>query len=302
MNPYTSLWTGVRPGDGPQEFHLSCSTAGARTCSPTGRPPGAALHPLLGVPERVPGLRARRRPGLRVGLSGPDRRDPDAAAARPGRRRRRCRGRRRCAVPATRSARSRSTSPRCSCTCAGGSCARRSPRFTPEALAMKGMAAAFGSRRRYEAAQRLARLGRGPLAKAAVPGWTAMRDLPEPPKETFRDWWKNRRRHRARGLRTLPPPSTARRRRVSTAKADILARVRARSARRRSPGDPARVSRGRLAPPRRDRRPVLRDRRRVPRDRAPRAGIRGRGHGSSRSSAAARGSACRPGSRPRPST
>jgi len=40
--------------------------------------------------------------------------------------------------------------------------------------------------------QRLARLGRGPLAKAAVPGWTAMRDLPEPPKETFRDWWKTR--------------------------------------------------------------------------------------------------------------
>ena len=64
--------------------------------------------------------------------------------------------------------------------------------LTPEALAMKGMAAAFGSRRRYEGAQRLARLGRGPLAKAAVPGWTAMRDLPEPPKETFRDWWQHR--------------------------------------------------------------------------------------------------------------
>ena len=65
-------------------------------------------------------------------------------------------------------------------------------KLTPEALAMKGMAAAFGSRRRYEGAQRLARLGRGPLAKAAVPGWTAMRDLPEPPKETFRDWWQHR--------------------------------------------------------------------------------------------------------------
>ena len=22
MNPYTSLWTGVAPGDGPQEFHV----------------------------------------------------------------------------------------------------------------------------------------------------------------------------------------------------------------------------------------------------------------------------------------
>ena len=63
-------------------------------------------------------------------------------------------------------------------------------KLTPEALAMKGMAAAFSTRRRYEAAQRLAKLGRGPIAKAAIPGWTAMRDLPEPPKETFRDWWK----------------------------------------------------------------------------------------------------------------
>ena len=35
MNPYTSLWTGVRPGDGPQEFHSCCSTAAAPTCWPT---------------------------------------------------------------------------------------------------------------------------------------------------------------------------------------------------------------------------------------------------------------------------
>ena len=35
------------------------------------RPPGAALYPLLGVPERVPGLRAGRRPRLRLPVSGP---------------------------------------------------------------------------------------------------------------------------------------------------------------------------------------------------------------------------------------
>ena len=83
------------------------------------RPPGAALHPLLGVPERVPGLLARRRAGLRVGLS--------RARSAPCCRRscsgststRRCRGRRRCAAPATTPARSRSRSRRCSCTCAG---------------------------------------------------------------------------------------------------------------------------------------------------------------------------------------
>ena len=33
-----------------------------------GRPPGAALHPLLGLPQRLPGLRADRRARLRLGL------------------------------------------------------------------------------------------------------------------------------------------------------------------------------------------------------------------------------------------
>ena len=46
------------------------------------RAAGAALHPLLGVPERVPGLRAHRRPRLRLGVPGPDRRGAVAAADR----------------------------------------------------------------------------------------------------------------------------------------------------------------------------------------------------------------------------
>ena len=60
------------------------------------------------------------------------------------------------------------------------------------ALAMKTVAGVFGSRPRYERAQKLARLGRGPVAKAALPGWTTMRELPDPPKQTFRDWWRER--------------------------------------------------------------------------------------------------------------
>ena len=44
-----------------------------------GRPPGAALHPLLGLPQRLPGLRAGRRARLRLGLPRPDRRDPQPA-------------------------------------------------------------------------------------------------------------------------------------------------------------------------------------------------------------------------------
>jgi L-lactate dehydrogenase complex protein LldF len=57
---------------------------------------------------------------------------------------------------------------------------------------MATTASVFASRGRYERAQKLARLGRGPLAKAALPGWTAMRELPEPPKQTFREWWRER--------------------------------------------------------------------------------------------------------------
>ena len=84
------------------------------------RPAGAALHPLLGLPERLPGLRAGRRPRLRLALPGADRRDPLPAAARhvTPRSTRRCRTPRPCAAPATRCARSRSTSPRRWSTCA----------------------------------------------------------------------------------------------------------------------------------------------------------------------------------------
>ena len=65
-------------------------------------------------------------------------------------------------------------------------------RYTPERLAMDTVGAVFSSQGRYERAQKLARLGRGPLAKALLPPWTAMRDLPEPPKQTFREWWRAR--------------------------------------------------------------------------------------------------------------
>ncbi|MBD4385415.1 (4Fe-4S)-binding protein, partial [Xanthomonas citri pv. citri] len=43
MNPYTSMWTGVTPGDGPQEFHLVLLDNGrsAVLSDPEGR---SALH------------------------------------------------------------------------------------------------------------------------------------------------------------------------------------------------------------------------------------------------------------------
>ena len=75
MNPYTSMWTGVTPGDGPQQFHLVLLDNGrtAALADQAGRP-GAALHPVLGLPERVPGVRAGRRARVWLGVPGPDRR------------------------------------------------------------------------------------------------------------------------------------------------------------------------------------------------------------------------------------
>ena len=119
MNPYTSMWTGVTPGDGPQEFHLVLLDNGrtATLSDPDGR---AALRCIrcsaclnvCPVYERTGGhAYGSVYPGpigavLSPQLTGvADERD-------------RCRSPRPCAAPATRSARSPSTSRRCSSTCA----------------------------------------------------------------------------------------------------------------------------------------------------------------------------------------
>src|SRR4029079_11058336 len=50
-------------------------------------------------------------------------------------------------------------------------------RFAPEALAMRAAAKTFGTRGAYERAQKLSKLGRGPLGKVPVPRWSTMREL-----------------------------------------------------------------------------------------------------------------------------
>jgi L-lactate dehydrogenase complex protein LldF len=66
-------------------------------------------------------------------------------------------------------------------------------RLSPEAAAMGAAARMFSTQERYERAQRLARLGRGPLGRMPLPGWSRMRDLPEVPDHSFREWWRERR-------------------------------------------------------------------------------------------------------------
>ena len=208
MNPYTSLWTGVSAGDGPAEFHLvlvdngrtnalgdevgrqalrciRCSAClnvcpvyervgGHAYGSTYPGPIGAILTPLLSGLDAAPSLPYASSlcgacyevcpvkidiPEVLVHLR-------QAEVERPARRSR--------------------------------------PLGSPdgERAVMAALARVFASRRLYEAAQRTGRLARLVLARGgrierlpgALGGWTAARDLPAPPAESFRDWWRRRAR------------------------------------------------------------------------------------------------------------
>jgi L-lactate dehydrogenase complex protein LldF len=76
-------------------------------------------------------------------------------------------------------------------------------RADPERLAMAVLGRVFQSPRRLEIARKAMRAGGWPLSRHGrierrLPGplrdWTAARDLPLPPAESFRDWWRARER------------------------------------------------------------------------------------------------------------
>ena len=178
---------GVPPGAARQRPH--------RRARPTrsGRV-GAALHPLLGLPQRLPGLRARRRARLRLGLPGPDRRRAVAAAHRGGGQRLAAVRVVACAGPASTPARSASTSRACSCTCAPRTSRRTGSRARAHAGGARhgrrrvgdGRPAAVRRRREGHPGRPAARPGRGPdhhPAAAAV----ALDRQPRRPPPTRRD-------------------------------------------------------------------------------------------------------------------
>lgn len=203
MNPYTSFWAGVRHGDGPGEFHLVLLDNGRSRvlADPVGRQTlncircSACLN-VCPVYERTGGhAYGSVYPGPIGAILTPQLEGLDRAG----------------------------TLPYASSLC--GACyevcpvkidipevlvhlrgqvvrhkraARRVP--DPEAATMEALAWVFADRRRYELAQKLARVGQLPLARsgrirrlpAALAGWTEMRDAPAIPAQTFRDWWRRR--------------------------------------------------------------------------------------------------------------
>jgi L-lactate dehydrogenase complex protein LldF len=202
MNPYTSVWTGVTPGDGPQEFHLVLLDNGRTEAlaDPVGRQAlrcircSACLN-VCPVYERTGGQAyGSVYPGPIGAILTPqlvaDPHDKQAASL-----------------------------PFASSLC--GACfeacpvridipevlthlrakaVRAKPKRSPEALAMAAMAAVFADPRKYEAAQKAGSLARylapgGKITKLPWPGslWTSSRDLPVPARESFRSWWRRNR-------------------------------------------------------------------------------------------------------------
>jgi L-lactate dehydrogenase complex protein LldF len=201
MNPYTSAWTGVTPGDGPQTFHLvlldngrtatlgdavgrdalhciRCSaclnvcpvyerTGGHAYGSVYPGPIGAVLSPqLTGIKDNASLPYASSLCGACFDAC-PVRIDIPSILVRLRSRK-------------VEEAREHSRVP------------------TAEAAAMAAASWVMASPARFAAAEKAARVGRllgrksGSIGTLPPPlsGWTSSRDVPRPPKETFREWWK----------------------------------------------------------------------------------------------------------------
>jgi L-lactate dehydrogenase complex protein LldF len=212
MNPYTSLWTGVAPGDGPRQFHLVLLDNGRTRvlADPLGRQAlncircSACLN-ICPVYERTGGhAYGSVYPGPIGAILTPQLVGIDKAGSLPY-------ASSLCGacydvcpvkinIPEVlihlrgRAVQSEEESP------------RLGSRFAPEGLALKLLGWVFAGRRRYEAAQWLGRLGSRWLARrgyierlpGTLGGWTAMRDLVPVAPQTFREWWRQRREHGTR--------------------------------------------------------------------------------------------------------
>ena len=198
MNPYTSLWTGVTPGDGPQEFHVVLLDAGRTDvlADEVGRQTLACIRcsaclNVCPVYERTGGHAYESvYPGPIGAILTPQLRGIAGAASLPY---------------------ASSLCGACYEVCPvkidipevlvhlRGRVVAESPPSRGERVAMRELARIFASERRYRAAQRVARIAGRPFARGGrirrLPGlgaWTETRDLPPVARQTFREWWDSR--------------------------------------------------------------------------------------------------------------
>jgi L-lactate dehydrogenase complex protein LldF len=198
MSPYTSLWSGVSEGDGPRAFHLVLLDNGRTDAlaDEVGRDALACIRcsACLNVCPVY-----RRTGGHAYGSVYPG---PIGAIV----------------TPLLRGPGVADSLPFASSLC--GACADVCPvkidiprilvhlrsravatsHTGMEGAAMRGLARVFGDERRYVRAQRLARRAQRMGARSGLitrlPGplsaWSAHRELPEVPSQTFREWWASR--------------------------------------------------------------------------------------------------------------
>ena len=199
MNPYTSLWTGVTPGDGPQAFHLVLLDNGRTNvlADEVGR---QTLHCIrCSACLNICPVYSRTG-GHAYGSVYPG---PIGAIL----------------TPQLLGVKHAKTLPYASTLCGAcyevcpvminipevllhlrGEVTSQASPLSAEALAMRELAHIFASPKRYEQAQQLARRGqwlfmhRGVIdhLPGMLAGWTTARDLEPIPKQSFRDWWRER--------------------------------------------------------------------------------------------------------------
>lgn len=199
LSPYTSLWTGVTPGDGPEELHVVLLDAGRTAvladevgwealrcircsaclndCPVYTRTGGHAYDSIY--PGPIGAILTPQLRGLERAVSLPYASSLCGACFDV------------CPV--------KIDIPRALVHLRGRVVAGKA-RHDPERAAMRLLAWTFGDRRRYERAQRLARVAQWPLARRGtitrlpgpLAGWTRARDLTPVPAQTFRGWWLSR--------------------------------------------------------------------------------------------------------------
>jgi L-lactate dehydrogenase complex protein LldF len=215
MNPYTSFWTGVAPGDGPQEFHLVLLDNGRTKvlASPTGRQTlqcircSACLN-ICPVYERTGGHAYNSvYPGPIGAILTPQLVGVENAGSLPY---------------------ASSLCGACYDVCPvkinipevllhlRGEVVRQKQATRvlpgPEELAMKLLAGVFASPRTFERMQKLGRLGQRLVVRGGVirslpgylGGWTAVRDVFPIADQTFREWWRERETQQAQAATVTP--------------------------------------------------------------------------------------------------